>query len=162
MPQKSKIRVIKIVVDTNIIFSVLLNTNGLIGELLFNSEGVYEFYSCDYMRSEIEKHCAKLKRISKLTEQELDESRFQVFSKINFINEKLIPSKIWLTTQAIVEKIDIDDAAFVALSKYLKGGLWTGDKVLHSGLRSKKFKSVFNTTELNKHRELALSKKLNL
>ena len=46
----------KIIVDTNIIFSGLLNTNGSIGDLIFNSEGVFQFYSCDYMRHEIDKH----------------------------------------------------------------------------------------------------------
>jgi predicted nucleic acid-binding protein len=47
---------VKIVVDTNIIFSALLNSDGLIGDLLFNSYGIFIFYSCNYMRKEIEKH----------------------------------------------------------------------------------------------------------
>jgi predicted nucleic acid-binding protein len=33
----------KIVVDTNIIFSALLNSNGNIGDLLFNSDKDFEF-----------------------------------------------------------------------------------------------------------------------
>ena len=57
---------VKIIIDTNIIFSGLLNSNGTIGDLLFNSVGIFEFYSCSYMRHEIEKHWNKLKRISKL------------------------------------------------------------------------------------------------
>ena len=66
----------KIIVDTNIIFSGLLNTNGTIGDLLFNSDGIFEFYSCAYMQHEIDKHWEKLKRISKLSEIQLKESRF--------------------------------------------------------------------------------------
>ncbi len=46
----------KIVVDTNIIFSTLLNSNTKIGDLLFNSDKHFEFYSCSYMRFEIQKH----------------------------------------------------------------------------------------------------------
>ena len=46
----------KIVVDTNIIFSALLNSNSTIGDILFNSDKDFEFYSCAYMRFEIQKH----------------------------------------------------------------------------------------------------------
>lgn len=154
MSSEIKSRTSKIVVvDTNVIFSVLLNSNGMIGDLLFNSGGIFKFYSCDYMRHEIEKHWSKLKRISKLSEQELDESRFKVFSKINFINEELIPEKIWLLAETLVKEIDIDDSDFIALSKHLKGFLWTGDKALYKGLKRKKFKPVYNTVELFALRE---------
>lgn len=46
----------KIVVDTNIIFSSILNSNSNIGDLIFNSDNQFEFYSCSYMRFEILKH----------------------------------------------------------------------------------------------------------
>jgi predicted nucleic acid-binding protein len=139
---------VKIIVDTNIIFSGLLNTNGSIGDLIFNSEGIFEFYSCDYMRHEIEKHWEKLLRISKLSNENLDEARFKLFTKINFINEGLIPPKTWLSAELIVSDIDVDDSDFVALTKHLKGYLWTGDKELYKGLKAKKFNRVYNTSEL--------------
>jgi predicted nucleic acid-binding protein len=139
---------VKIVADTNIIFSCLLNSNGKMGDLLFNSDGIFEFYSCDYMRYEIEKHWDKLKRISKLTDDQLKESRYRIYTKINFINEELIPAKTWLAAEQIVSDIDKDDLDFVALSKHLKGALWTGDKPLYTGLKSINFKLVYNTSEL--------------
>jgi len=139
---------VKIIVDTNIIFSGLLNTKGTIGDLLFNSEDVFEFYSCSYMRHEIEKHWEKLKRISKLSDSELEESRFTIFSKIKFINEELIPEKTWLAAEEISADIDIDDSDFIALTKHLKGYLWTGDKDLYNGLKLKNFKRIYNTAEL--------------
>lgn len=138
----------KIIVDTNIIFSGLLNTNGTIGDLLFNSEGVFEFYSCNYMRHEIEKHWEKLKSISKLSPSQLQESRFKLFERINFINEELIPAKTWLLSEEIVTNIDMDDVDFVALTKHLKGHLWTGDKELYNGLKQKGFKRIYNTAQL--------------
>ena len=61
----------KIIVDTNIIFSTLLNSNGTVGNLLFNSDRHFEFFSCSYMRYEIQKHWVKLKKISKLTDKQL-------------------------------------------------------------------------------------------
>jgi predicted nucleic acid-binding protein len=139
---------VKIIVDTNIIFSGLLNTNGTIGDLLFNSDGIFEFYSCSHMRYEIEAHWEKLKRISKLLESELEESRFKIFVRINFINEELIPEKTWLAAEEITQDIDMDDSDFVALTKHLKGYLWTGDKELYNGLKKKNFKRIYNTAKL--------------
>lgn len=52
----------KNVVDTNIIFSALLNSNNTIGNIIFNSQKQFEFYSCNYMQYEIRKHWDKLKK----------------------------------------------------------------------------------------------------
>ena len=139
----------KIVVDTNIIFSGLLNTNSTIGELLINSKNSLEFYSCSYMRFEIQNHWEKLKKISKLSEQELADARFHLFSRLKFVDEDLIPQAIWKRALMLTQDIDIDDTDFVALTIYLKGSLWTGDKTLYTGLKNKQFKRVFNTVELN-------------
>jgi len=139
---------VKVIVDTNIIFSGLLNTSGTIGDLIFNSENVFDFYSCNYMRFEIEKHWDKLKQISKLSDKELKESLFRLFTKIHFINEEQIIEKIWLKAENLTTNIYIDDTDFVALTDYLKGVLWTGDKELYNGLINKGFKKVVRTQEL--------------
>ena len=138
----------KIIVDTNIIFSILLNSNGTIGDLLFNSERYFEFYSCSYMRYEIHKHWERLKKISKLTDGQLEISHQQVLSKLKFINEAIIPEETWLASEEIVKGIDTDDVDFVALTKFLRATLWTGDKILYNGLKMKGFKRVVNTQEL--------------
>lgn len=70
------------------------------------------------MPYEIEKHWVKLKKISKLSDENLLESKFLVFSKINFINEEIIPNKICQNSEKIVEKIDIDDIDFVARTAF--------------------------------------------
>ncbi len=144
----------KIIVDTNIIFSTLLNSNGTVGNLLFNSDKHFEFFSCSYMRYEIQKHWVKLKKISKLTDKQLEISHQQVFSKLKFIEEAIIPKNIWLDSEEICMDIDIDDVDFVALTKFLKATLWTGDKILHNGLKKKNFKRVLNTQELFELRTL--------
>ena len=40
----------KIVIDTNIIFSTLLNSNGTIGNIIFNSNKTFEFYSYSLLK----------------------------------------------------------------------------------------------------------------
>ena len=136
----------------------MLYTNSNIGELIFNSYGVFEFYSCDNMRHEIQKHWDKLKKISKLSDSELDDLRFRVFSEFQFIDEKIIPEKTWVQAEILVKDIDIDDIDFVALTKHIKGYLWTGDKQLYSGLKKKGFKRVLNTIELLEMRKKRLDK----
>ena len=46
--------------------------------------------------------------------------------------------------------IDIDDTDFVAITKYLKGKLWTGDLQLSRGLKAKGFKNVLTTSDILK------------
>lgn len=138
----------KTVVDTNIIFSTLLNSNSTIGDLLFNSDKHFEFYSCSYMRYEIQKHRERLKKISKLSHEQLQVSYTQVLSKLKFVNEEIIPVETRLASEEITIGIDIDDTDFVAMTKFLKATLWTGDKVLYNGLKKIGFKKILNTAEL--------------
>lgn len=138
----------RIVVDTNIIFSALLNSNGTIGEILFNSNDCCAFYSCSYMRYEIQKHWEKLKKISKLSEEQLQVAYQQVVSKLKFINEEIIPQETWIMAEEITKNIDIDDTDFVAMALFLEATLWTGDKVLYNGLKALNFKEIATTAEI--------------
>jgi len=45
----------KLVVDTNIIFSALLSPNGTLSDLILNSDNL-NFYSPTYVLEELEKH----------------------------------------------------------------------------------------------------------
>ena len=140
----------KVIIDTNIIFSSLLKTHTTFGQIIFNSDGIFEFYSPHYLRTEIRKHWDRIKRISKLSDQELEESYDSLLTKITFINEEIIPQKIWEDSEKITEGIDLNDTDFVALAKYLKGKLWTGDLELRNGLKKKGFKNVLTTSEIFK------------
>lgn len=142
----------KIIVDTNIIFSCLLNSQGTIGDLIFNSENILDFYSNQYMRFEIRKHWNKLIKISQMTELELETSYDKMLAKLTFISEELIPQSDWQKAETLVADIDLDDSDFVALARHLKGGLWTGDKALYEGLKAKRFRTVYNTQDIIKLR----------
>lgn len=140
----------KIVVDSNIIFSALLRTQTTFGQIIFNSEGFFDFYSAQYLRTEIQTHWKKLLKISKLSDGQLHESYHALLTKLTFINEEIIPRKIWVESEELTTGVDIDDTDFVALTKYLKGRLWTGDKALSDGLKEKGFKKVLTTAEILK------------
>jgi predicted nucleic acid-binding protein len=95
--------------------------------------------------------------ISKLTDEQLQISFTQIISKLKFISEEIIPQEIWLASEEITKGIDIDDTDFVALTKFLKATLWTGDMVLYKGLKKLEFKKIINTLEIL---ELRRTKKL--
>ena len=141
-----------VVVDTNIIFSALLNTNGTIGDLLFNSDRTFVFYSCSYMRTEIRNHWAKLKKIANLSDEALQRSFDQLLPRLQFISEEIIPVETWIEAEAMAQPVDIDDTDFVALMLFLDAWLWTGDKVLYNGLKRQSFDRVLTTGELLERR----------
>ncbi len=139
----------KIVVDTNIVFSAILNSNNTIGDLILNSDANFKFYSVSYLRIELERHKSKLLAISNLQESQLDEAKFIIYSKINFISENQIPFDFWQLSAPIVRDIDMDDIAFVALTQYLQDAwLWTGDKTLLNGIKAKGFPHCLSTQDL--------------
>lgn len=137
----------KIVVDTNIVFSALLSTSSTISTILFNSDEHFQFFACSYMRHEIKKHWEKLIRISQLTDEQLEVSYTLVLSKLHFINEELIPFDVWQKAASIVATVDEDDVDFVALSSFLEAALWTGDKALYRHLKGTSF-SVLSVDEM--------------
>lgn len=68
---------------------------------------------------------------------------------ITFIDERLIPQALLLTTELQLKNIDPNDTVFVALTKHLEGRLWTGDLKLYNGLKAKRFKDIILTSELS-------------
>lgn len=80
----------RVIVDANIVFGGILNSNGKIGDLLVNSQKTLEFIAPDFLRVEIKKHYSKLAKISRMTVEEIRESEFQVCKDIIFISEEQI------------------------------------------------------------------------
>ena len=138
----------KIIVDTNIVFSALLNTNSRIGQILINGKNHFDFYSPAYVKFEIFKHKEKIKSIGKLTENEFLEIYGLILKNITILNHSIIPTEIYKNSEIVCQDIDIDDTIFVAVSDFIKGILWTGDLKLINGLIKKGFKNLIKTEDL--------------
>ena len=138
----------KIIVDTNIVFSAVLNASGKIGDLLLNSDDVFQFYTCHYLEDELSEHHEKLKKISKLTDEEISISKSLIFRHLRLINQNLIPIQHLIFAEELVADVDPDDSDFVALCEYLDCPLWTGDKKLHKGLLQKGYDKILLTDNL--------------
>jgi predicted nucleic acid-binding protein len=138
----------RIVVDTNIVFSAILNTNSKIARVLLQPRSRLNFYSTEHLSYEIEEHKGKIKKISNYSDYELDRIITLITNKIRFINLKLIPKESYEFAESLTQDIDIDDTEFVALTVHIKGKLWSGAKELHRGLNKKGWNKFISTEEL--------------
>ena len=140
----------RIVIDTNIAFSAILNTNSKISKIILQPRSKLNFYSTDQLIAELAEHWTKLKKLSKYSEIDLHKAVNLITSKINFINVELIPKSLFIKSEKLTSNIDIDDTEFVALTEHIRGKLWTGDKELAKGLRSLNWDKLISTEELYK------------
>ncbi len=138
----------KIVVDTNIVFSVILNTNSKIARILLQPRNKLKFYSTEQLSYEIKEHKEKIKRISNYSDFELDRIIILITSKIRFINVRLIPKEIYKKSEFLTADVDIDDTEFVALTEHINGKLWSCDKKLKNGLNKKGWNKFVTTDDL--------------
>lgn len=139
-----------LVVDTNVVFSTLLNPHSAIGEILMNIQDDFVFYAPDLLKDELEKYASKIAAYSKLDTSDLSNIKALVLSSINFVSEELISEASWTNALELTKDIDEDDTPFIALSLELNAKLWTGDKILSRGLVKKEVDITINTAELKK------------
>lgn len=67
----------KIIVDTNIVFSAILNSQGKIGQLIINGSKFFKFYSVGLLKDEIEEHKDKIFKISGFTNEQFKNHMMQ-------------------------------------------------------------------------------------
>jgi predicted nucleic acid-binding protein len=138
----------KIIVDANIIFSGILNSNGKIADLLINSGNIFYFIAPNFLRTEIYNHYNKLAKVSGLTLEEIFESEYQIYKSITFISEEQIDENSWKFAIELVRNIDPKDIVYIAYTKQFNSSLWTGDKKLIKGLFEKGYHQYLTTDEL--------------
>ncbi|MEQ8474012.1 MAG: PIN domain-containing protein [Marinoscillum sp.] len=131
-----------------IVFSAILNSNGLIGELLFNSEDQFEFYSSEFIIYELAKYKTKLQSLTKMSEEKIDLSIHQTLKNINLISPEAISESYWKRAYELASDVDEDDTPFLATAIGIEAAIWTGDKKLINGLRAKGFHDIYSTAEL--------------
>jgi predicted nucleic acid-binding protein len=104
---------VKILVDANIVFNGILNSNGKIGDLPVNSLKHYTFIAPDFLRYEIKSKYQRLGSISGMSSKQISEAEYQVCKNITFISEEQITDKCWVEALALVH--DIDKKIFTTL-----------------------------------------------
>ncbi|MCV9388381.1 PIN domain-containing protein [Reichenbachiella ulvae] len=123
----------KVIVDTNIVFSAILNTNGKIAQIL--SEPNVTFLSPSYLLTELVEHQNKLIKLLKSDQTKLTELKQLVIRNIHFLPEEQISPQHWIRAEELTLDVDHDDIAFVALALEQDCPIWTGDKKLRKGIK---------------------------
>ncbi|MES2375707.1 MAG: PIN domain-containing protein [Bacteroidota bacterium] len=126
-----------LIVDTNIVFSTLLNPHSAVGEILMNIQDEFKFFAPELLKDELKRYNQKLVTYSKLDLITLSDIETLVLSTIHFVKEESISEQSWIKAFELTKDIDEDDTPFIALGIELNAKLWTGDKVLTNGLAKK-------------------------
>ena len=137
----------RVIVDANLVFSAILNTNGKIADLLINADQL-ELIAPNFLRIEVKKYHSKLMKISKLSFEEVEEIEFQLEKNIKFISEEQIPDWAWIKAYELTKGIDEKDTPYIAFCLFFDCKVWTGDKKLMTGLAKKGFLDLIMTNEL--------------
>jgi predicted nucleic acid-binding protein len=138
----------RIVVDTNIVFSALLNTDSRIARIILQPKTNLNFYSTHHLLAEIETHSEKLRQIADYTKEQYDMAFARIIKRIKIIDVRLIPIVTLKRALNLAIDVDIDDTEFIALTDHIKGKLWSGDKILISGMQGKGWDEFILTNDL--------------
>lgn len=147
----------KIVIDSKIVFSAILNTQSKIGQLLINGSKYFEFYTVGLLRDEIFAHKDKIINSTQYSQDQFNEIFEIITNRIVFLDDILLNDNGLKEAVDLVCDVDNDDALFVALTNHLAADLWTGDKRLIVGLKKKGFSRILTTDEIY---EIFLDKQL--
>ena len=132
----------RVVVDTNVVFSALAAGCGdLALRLLSPSDAV--FFAPRFLFVELFKHSARLLEVTKLPEENVLEALNELIESLQFIDAAAIPMGTWMQARRLCDGVDLKDTPFVALALHLDASLWTVDEELKRGLRSKGFDRFF-------------------
>ena len=134
-----------IVIDSNIIMSILIKENGFTSKRfqLFADNHLLFIHKATIV--EIEKHQQKLLKSSKLTIEDFEILKTKIFNQVAIIEKDEISLNVQSQAFLLVKDIDENDTAFVATTIYLNAILWSGDKPLFDGLRAKGFLNIYDS-----------------
>ena len=134
----------KVVVDTNVFFSLLLRRD-TVQRRRFLTDSARSFFCPRFFLVELFKHKERIAKATELSGDELLECLYELLAHIQFIEEGGIPMGTWIEARRLCRDVDLKDTPFVALTLHLDGQLWTADGELQSALRAKGFDRFFET-----------------
>jgi len=124
-----------VVVDSNIIFSMLLKNNKFYN--ILKNENV-KFIIPKFLFVEIFKYKEKIVKYSKLNDDEVLEILYDILKNITIVDEMLISNISYKKAYELVK-----DIVFIALCLEFDAKLWSSDKKLINGLKQKQFNSFY-------------------
>ena len=108
----------KLIVDTNIVFSGILNQKSRIGKILISHRKYFDFYNCNYLKDELQNNFSKLKQITGKSVEELEEIGKLITANIRFINEVLLPGYIVREAEELAKDIITTEELLELINKF--------------------------------------------
>jgi len=131
-----------VVVDTNIVFSILLAPASPLRDALFRPGR--RFLICETCLVELFRHREKLLKLRPAFPPSRLEATFHaILRQLDLYKENSIGLDAWNRAEEYCRDVDPQDAPHVALTLEVDGLLWTGDKRLRRGLEAKGFDRFF-------------------
>jgi predicted nucleic acid-binding protein len=127
-----------IVVDTNILFSLLLRGETVLRKRFLTTSAL-TFHCPRFVFVELFEHKERIAQATELSGEALLECLSELLARVQFVEEGSIPIGTWMEARRLCRDVDPKDAPFIALTLHLDGRLWTGDDKLKAGLRPKGF-----------------------
>lgn len=125
----------RVVVDTNIIFSLLLSGTGKFHNIIFSEE--LELVAPNFIFIELFKHKEKILKHSRLSDEEMLELFGAIADRINFFPASNISKGSFAKAAGICKGVDEKDIPYVALAIELEAFLMSGDNKLKRHLKNK-------------------------
>jgi len=135
----------KIVTDTNILFNILIKPSGKTFELLNFLLIKNTIFIAERTITELSNHTKKILKLSHLSQSEVSTFKKELLNRCKLIKDLQLPSKAIQEAYNLVKDVDLDDAAFVATTIFLKAVLWSSDKPLKKALQEKGFYNIFDS-----------------
>jgi len=127
---------VRLVVDANILYSVLLKTDGAVADVFFNLRPLPELCAPKYLRHELQRHRSRIAKLMGKTVAEVSIALELLLSRVVLIDPSIILDEAWSAAHVLVAQVDPNDEDYVALSIHLNCPLWTGDLKLARALKA--------------------------
>lgn len=137
-----------LVIDANIIFSALLNPDGIIATIYFQLSKYSIFLAPDFLQQEIRKHIPRIMSLSGQSFERINNVLDLLYSKILFYPSVIIPTEIDSHAFYLLKGHDEKDIPYLSFALFFQCKLWTGDKPLRTALALKGFDICISTKEL--------------
>jgi predicted nucleic acid-binding protein len=98
-----------IVLDTNVVFSIIIKANGYMAKVFFSVPVFAEYYAPEFLVTELQLHQKKLLKASGLSPINYELAKTSVFAQIKFVDINTIPDKFLRAAALLTGDSDFKD-----------------------------------------------------
>ncbi len=136
---------LKVVVDANVLISVLMRPSGAVASVLYDAKDRVELLAPEFIMEELREHQERLILELGLQPEKFHRALELLFSWMTIVRTEVIPQSAREQADDLAKRVDPKDVAYVALALSQQALLWTLDQKLARGLARKKVNIAIDT-----------------